>query len=141
MKGSCLCQQVKYQLTPPVKLFQYCHCSRCQKVTGSAHGANIYITSEQLQWLAGEDSIGRFEHPDAKYYATQFCKVCGSNLPWQVKGGDTVVVPAGSLDEIDGELKPKQSIHWSSRATWYKETDSICKFEAMPPRKAKKTPS
>jgi hypothetical protein len=141
MKGSCLCQQVKYQLTPPIKLFQYCHCSRCQKVTGSAHGANIYITAEQLKWLAGEESIGRFEHPEAKYYATQFCKTCGSNLPWQVKGGDTVVVPAGTLDEIDGKLTPKQSIHWSSRAPWYEETSSICKFDTMPPRKPKKTPS
>lgn len=137
MKGSCLCQKVQYQLIAPVKLFQYCHCSRCQKVTGSAHAANIYLKAEQLQWLAGEDSIGRFEHPEAKYYATQFCKHCGSNLPWQVKGGDTVVVPAGTLDDIDDTLKPKQSIHWASRATWYEETSSMCKFDSMPPRKPK----
>lgn len=137
MKGSCLCQKVQYQLIAPVKLFQYCHCSRCQKVTGSAHAANIYLKAEQLQWLAGEDSIGRFEHPEAKYYATQFCKHCGSNLPWQVKGGDTVVVPAGTLDDIDDTLKPKQSIHWASRATWHEETSSMCKFDSMPPRKPK----
>jgi hypothetical protein len=135
MQGSCLCSKVKYQLKPPFKLFQYCHCSRCQKVTGSAHAANIYIKAEQLIWLQGAEQIGRFEHPEAKYYATQFCTNCGSNLPWQVKGGDTVVVPAGTLDDASSEVKPKQSIHWRSRAPWYEETSSICKFDDAPPRK------
>ena len=111
MKGSCLCGSVQYEITPPFKGFQYCPCSRCRKATGSAHGANIFVPQEQFSWLAGEELVGRFEVPEAKYFATSFCKNCGSSLPWLAKGGKNRVVPAGSLDEDPG-IKPQQSIFW-----------------------------
>lgn len=40
ISGSCLCQQVRYELTgdPQVKLL--CHCDNCRKVTGSSFMAN-----------------------------------------------------------------------------------------------------
>lgn len=131
MKGSCLCQSVSYEIKPPYKLFQYCHCSRCRKVTGSAHASNIYIPSSQFKWLLGAEHVGRFEHPTAKYYATSFCKVCGSSLPWEVKGGKNVVVPAGTLDD-DLNIKPQQCIYWGSRASWYEETCNLKKFDELP---------
>ena len=43
MKGSCLCGGVVYEIDPPFKIFQYCHCSRCRKFTGSAHAANLFV--------------------------------------------------------------------------------------------------
>ncbi|PCK07467.1 MAG: aldehyde-activating protein [Alteromonadaceae bacterium] len=134
--GSCLCGQVSLRITPPLKLMQYCHCARCRKVTGSAHASNIYIDKSQLQWVSGEALVKRFEHPDAKYYAAAFCSNCGSSLPWQVKQGDTVVVPAGCLD---GKLniEPKQNIYWDSRACWFKDSGELPKFAELPPRKPK----
>ena len=72
MKGSCLCGKVTYQMSPPFNVFQFCHCSRCRKFTGSAHAANLFVTPEQFEWLSGEDYVGRYEHPEAKYFATCF---------------------------------------------------------------------
>jgi len=81
IKGSCLCQAVSYQFHGPEYVFQYCHCSRCRKFTGSAHASNIIVDPKQFEWLSGEDQVGRFEHPQAKHFATCFCKTCGSSLP------------------------------------------------------------
>ncbi|MER2494190.1 GFA family protein [Catenovulum sediminis] len=134
MKGSCLCNQVQFEVQPPVQLFQYCHCSRCRKVTGSAHASNLYAKNSQLIWLKGEDLVQRYEVPDAKYFATCFCKHCGSALPWTVKGRDTLVIPAGSLDE-DLDTTPLQSIHWASKANWYTSPNSIPHFDELPPKK------
>ena len=108
MKGSCVCGKVEYEITPPFRVFQYCHCSRCRKFTGSAHATNIFVPPEQFRWIKGEDSVGRYEHPDAKYWATCFCKNCGSSLPWAVQGGANVVVPAGTLDD-DPEIDPQHA--------------------------------
>ena len=53
--GSCLCGEVQYQVVGNLGIFQYCHCSRCQKFTGSAHAANLFVADthfhalEQLQ--------------------------------------------------------------------------------------------
>ncbi|HKJ65419.1 MAG TPA: GFA family protein, partial [Desulfopila sp.] len=94
--GSCLCKKVRYEIKGPLKIFQYCFCSRCRKFTGSAHSANLFVSPERFKWTAGEEWIGRYEHPEAKYFATTFCKNCGSSLPWAVKGGKNIVVTAGT---------------------------------------------
>ncbi|WP_045860778.1 GFA family protein [Teredinibacter purpureus] len=131
MKGSCLCGNVHYEITPPFKMFQYCHCSRCRKFTGSAHAANIFVAPSQFRWLKGQSSIQRFQKPDAKYFATCFCTRCGSSLPWQAQGVPNIVVPAGTLDEELME-QPQQCIFWGSRPAWFVETHNLKKHNALP---------
>ncbi len=133
MKGSCLCGEVTYQIDPPFKIFQYCHCKRCQKFTGSAHASNLFVPPAQFRWLSGEDKVGRYEMPEAKYFATGFCQCCGSSLPWAVKGGKNIVVPAGTLDETP-PIKPMHNIFWDSRAPWYEETCQMKKYAELPTR-------
>lgn len=135
MKGSCLCGSVVYEVSGSPSVFQYCHCQRCRKITGSAHAANLIVPSSQFRWLEGEQSVGRFEQPGAKYFAASFCKKCGSSMPWAVQGGGAnVVVPAGTLDE-EPNLVPQQNIFWGSRAPWYCEAGGMMKFEGLPLRK------
>ena len=133
VSGSCLCGQVAYEITGPLTTFQYCHCSRCRKFTGSAHASNLFVPPARFRWTRGEDQVGRYEHPDAKYYATNFCKRCGSSLPWPVKGGKNVVVTAGTLDEDPG-IKPLWNIFWGSRACWFEGTESLPKHDTFPPK-------
>ncbi len=116
--GSCLCGDVAFELKPPFKLFQYCHCSRCQKTTGSAHTANIFVPSGQFKWLRGEECVNRYSLPEAKHYGTTFCQRCGSSLPWTSSDKKTTIVPAGGLDE-PLSVSPVQSIYWGSKAEWY----------------------
>jgi hypothetical protein len=132
--GSCLCGAVKYRFHEPAYVFQYCHCSRCRKFTGSAHAANIIIKPENFEWLEGEDQVGRFEHPDAKHFATCFCRRCGSSLPWKAQSGASVVIPAGTLDDDPG-IRPVQNIYWNSRAPWREAVESLPQYDELPPRK------
>ena len=131
IKGSCLCQTVTYQFHGPEFVFQYCHCSRCRKFTGSGHATNIIIDPKQFEWLSGEDQVGRFETPDAKYHATGFCKQCGSSLPWLTQPGNAMVIPAGTLDE-DPEIRPIQNIFWSSRAPWREDPGALPQHDTYP---------
>lgn len=132
--GSCLCGKVTYQIKGPFRIFQYCHCSRCRKFTGSAHSAHLFVPPARFRWLTGEELLGRFEHPEAKYFATTFCKNCGSSLPWLVQGGKNVVVTAGTLDEDPG-IKPQQNVFCDSAAPWYEESGALLKFSELPDRK------
>lgn len=131
IKGSCLCGEVAYEIEGPFKIFQYCHCSRCRKFTGSAHASNLFVPPERFKWTKGVSFIERYEVPEAKYFATSFCKQCGSSLPWAVQGGQNIVVTAGTLDEDPG-IKPKWNMFWKFKAPWLKDTCDLKKFDEFP---------
>lgn len=131
--GSCLCGAVTYQITGHIGIFQYCHCSRCRKLTGTAFASNIFVKPDQFTWTKGADQIGIYHLPDTKHFATSFCKNCGSTLPWRAQSGKVVVVPAGTLDQ-DPELRPTQNIFCSSRAEWYETPEKLQEFEELPKR-------
>jgi hypothetical protein len=135
-KGSCLCGAVSYQFHGPEYVFQYCHCSRCRKFTGSAHATNIIVAPDQFEWLTGADQLGRFEHPEAKHFATCFCRQCGSSLPWEAQSGGAVVIPAGTLDE-DPEIRPSQNIFWKDRVAWREAVESLPHYDELQPRKSR----
>jgi hypothetical protein len=129
--GSCLCGAVRYEIDGSLGIFQYCHCSRCRKSTGSAHAANLIVRPEQFRWNQGSEHVGRFEHPSARHFATSFCRICGSSLPWLGKSRRAVVVPAGTLDEDPG-IRPSQNIFWGSRAPWYEPVSELPRHEELP---------
>ena len=133
VNGSCLCGKVTYRVSPPFNWFQYCHCSRCRKTTGSAHNANILIGADQLEWVSGEEMLGRYQLPGAKSYSTCWCTHCGSNLPWTTKNGKWVLVPAGGLDEDPG-VGPERNIFFGSRAHWYEAAPDLPTFDTVPGR-------
>ena len=134
IKGSCLCGKVSYRFHGPEYAFQYCHCSRCRKFTGSAHSAHILVDPKNFEWLSGEDLVGRYEQPEAKHFATSFCKNCGSSLPWLAQSGRSVMITAGTLDD-DPEIKPTQNIYWGSRPPWREAVEDLPLHDELPPRK------
>jgi len=129
--GSCLCGEVTYEITGNLGVFQYCHCSRCRKFTGSAYASNIIIAIEHFKWTSGEALVGRFEPKETKHFATSFCKNCGSSLPWLGKSKKAIVIPAGTLDSDPG-IRPLQNIFWDSKAEWYKDASELVKYDELP---------
>ena len=131
--GSCLCKKVSYEVKGSLGIFQYCHCSRCRKFTGSAFAANLLVSPDDFRWLQGQESVARFELEEAKHFATSFCTACGSSLPWLAQSGKTVMVPAGTLDGDPG-IRPSQNIFCGSRATWYAEPGTLPEYDELPKR-------
>jgi hypothetical protein len=129
--GSCLCGAVKYRIERPFIAFQYCHCSRCRKTSGSAHAANIFVKVEHFAWLAGVEQTRCYELPTAQWFCTAFCTACGAKVPWKSKRGTSFIVPAGGLDDDPGE-RPVRNIHWASRAPWYVHVHELVTFEENP---------
>jgi hypothetical protein len=131
IQGSCVCGAVRFGIRPPYRFFQYCHCSRCRKRSGSAHAANIAIPVDQLVWLAGADHVRTFELPGAKSWGNAFCADCGSGLPWKTRNGRAWIVPAGALDDDPG-AKPTRNIHFASRASWHAIAGDLPIFDIEP---------
>ena len=91
---------------------------RFRRSTGSAHASDIFTEPENIKWLSGEDSIKRYELPEAERFMKQFCSKCASGVPYINRVGSKLVIPAGSLTE-QFEVPPEKNIFWKSRAKWY----------------------
>lgn len=129
--GSCLCGKVSYEFSGNLGIFQYCHCSRCRKFTGSAFASNILVALDDFKWITGNELVGRFEPEETKHFATSFCKNCGSSLPWKAKTNKAIVVPAGTTD-TNLPINPSQNIFWDSKASWFKDSSDLIKHDKLP---------
>lgn len=118
MKGSCLCGSIAFEIRPPFVTFRYCHCSRCQKASGSAHAANLFVPAAQFAWTKGEAAVKHYHHAASQRFGVSFCPECGTRVPHKVKTREDYLVPAGVLDDDPG-VRPENSIFWDSKAAWY----------------------
>ena len=118
LRGSCVCGRVTFEVAGPFTHFYTCHCSRCRKITGSSHAANLFAASGSVRWLSGEDLVTSFALDTASYFNAAFCSVCGSHVPRHARSGDFEIVPAGSLDDPP-PIAPDRAIFWDDRAPWF----------------------
>lgn len=130
LRGSCLCGAVRYTVTGAVDGFVLCHCSRCRKGTGSAHGANLFAGGARLDWLSGAEAVRRYAVPETRH-VRQFCAICGAPLPSLQMQGRLVVVPAGSLDEAPPRA-PDQHIFCADRAPWEDAGAVAERYDGLP---------
>lgn len=128
--GSCLCGEIKFEVTGNFEGFFLCHCKHCQKDTGSAHAANLFSSQAKLTWLTGEKMVKTFNLPSTRH-TKSFCSQCSSALPNLQMEGKLLVVPAGSLD-TEVTTKPTAHIFVSSQASWEKDLENVKKFEKFP---------
>ena len=133
LRGSCLCGAVKYEVAGEAKRFYHCHCSRCRKATGTGHASNLFLQPATLTWLIGQEHVRAFKVPDAARFTNQFCGICGGRVPRQPEGIDSVLIPAGSLDD-EAPIRPQARIFTGSRASWSCSGDELAVHEGTPPR-------
>ena len=129
--GSCQCGDVAFRFKDNAKFMMYCHCTRCRKVKGAAHAANVFVAPEDFEWLRGEDCVVAYDLPDAVRFGNSFCKTCGSSVPRKADSAPAYNVPAGILDDDPG-VDSKGHIFTGSKSNWYEITDDKAQFEEMP---------
>jgi hypothetical protein len=79
LTGGCMCGGVRFELTAPPQGAGYCHCTRCQRRTGTAASASAFIDGRTLRLLSGEELLRGWRHPDGGREKL-FCSRCGSHI-------------------------------------------------------------
>ena len=130
LAGECLCGTVKFSVADRFKAFYQCHCKQCQQLTGSAFASNIFTDPENIEWLSGQDNITTYEHP-SREFSKSFCKTCGSAVPFINKTKTSLIVPAGSLNELP-DIQPQANIFTSEEACWLKSGLQAENFSGFP---------
>ncbi len=95
--GGCLCGGVRFELAEPATAAGYCHCTRCQKRTGTSQSAQARVEARTFRLLAGEDLVKGWRHPDGGYEKC-FCRECGSHLFSRSPDGTQMSVRLSAFD-------------------------------------------
>ena len=111
MTGQCFCGSVAFGFDGPTTDIEICHCSRCQRATGSAFAAEFRVRAEKFRWLRGEELISIFDAPilrEPPSYRRSFCRTCGSAVPSVFAGNPVVTIPTGL---VDGDVPVRAADH------------------------------
>jgi hypothetical protein len=116
LQGGCLCGAVRFEITTPLLSAGYCHCTRCQRRSGTAASANGRVAQQGFRLLQGRERLRSYQPPTG--VAKLFCEVCGSALfSGDPLADEEVAVRLGALDR-DPAIRPHFRQHLDSAAAW-----------------------
>ena len=130
IRGSCLCNQVKFEIDHSLGPIIYCHCSRCRKSSGSAFVTSTEIKRSNFHITAGQHFVKKFPNPGA--VDRFFCSECGSQLYSQREA--TPEVMRIRLGTIDTAFEDRVSAHIfvDSKAPWHDIADDAVQYAERP---------
>ena len=116
LTGGCNCGAVRYEITEPLVSAGYCHCTRCQRRTGTAAAASARVAPGALRILQGEELLRAWEPGDG--FAKVFCSACGSAM-WSRHPTDPTIVSV-RLGTFDGDpgIRPQYRQFTAYAAPW-----------------------
>jgi hypothetical protein len=131
-EGGCLCGRIRYRLTGEPLTFYACHCTDCQRQTGSAFGYSMITPQDTLEVLKGEPESARIELPDGRIKRICFCAACGTRV-WGTpeKVPQVVTLRPGTFDDTTG-LRPVGHIWTSSAHPWVQIPDDTLNYSHQP---------
>jgi hypothetical protein len=116
LQGGCLCGAVRFEITAPLRSAGYCHCTNCQRRTGTGSSANGRVPRAGFRLLQGTAELRAFEPPTG--VPKLFCATCGSALfSGDPLGDEEVAVRLGALDRDPG-IRPQYRQFVDSAAPW-----------------------
>ena len=104
LTGGCLCGAVRYEVGIEPVVAGYCHCTRCQRRTGSAAAVSATLVPGSLDITSGEELLASWDPPDG--WKKVFCSACGGAL-WATNGE----VHAVRMGTFDGDPGVRPSYH------------------------------
>jgi hypothetical protein len=116
LTGGCLCGGVRFEVTEPLVSAGYCHCTRCQRRTGTGASASARIVPGSLRIESGEELIRSYV-PENGFHKV-FCSGCGSAL-WSQSPDDPEVISV-RLGAFDGDpgIRPGHRTYTAYAAVW-----------------------
>jgi hypothetical protein len=116
LTGSCGCGAVRFELTQPLASAIYCHCTRCQRRTGTAASASGRAEPDSFRIVEGEDRL-RAWRPEGGF-EKWFCGDCGSALfSRDPQDASNVAVRLGAIDGDPG-VRPMGRQFVAYAAAW-----------------------
>ena len=107
---------MRYEITASFSSAGYCHCTHCQRRTGTGSSANARVPQHGFELLQGAAQLRSFKPPSG--VPKLFCATCGSALfSGEPRTDAQVAVRLGTLDGDPG-IRPEYRQFLESAVSW-----------------------
>jgi len=131
--GACLCGSVRYDCSEEPLMTVVCHCTHCQKQTGTSFSVLVAVPEKALK-ITGSTKAFQDTGGSGKPVSRHFCPDCGSPIFSKVAAlPDRLFLKAGTLDDTSW-LEPTAHIYCDSAQSWVDIADTVPQFAAAPNR-------
>jgi hypothetical protein len=133
LTGGCGCGAVRFEIRAELGPARYCHCTRCQRRSGTAASASAEIAAGSLVVMEGGDHVRGWTPPGGREKA--FCVLCGSALFIRdPESGEIAGVRLGALDGDPG-VRPSARQFVAYAAPWEPlPDDGLARYDERMPR-------
>ena len=130
--GGCQCGATRYEVAVPPKQVLACHCTDCQKQSGSAFGLVMVVDEQAFELTEGE--VRKFVSMSAagREKTGAFCPECGSRIYHVIAWRPGMLsVRAGTLDDTSW-LEPEVHLWTASKQPWVHIPEGAKVYETQP---------
>ena len=119
VEGGCTCRRVRYRMLSRPLVVHACHCTWCQRETGSAFAMNAMIESDRVLSLGVDPDVVHTPSDSGAGQQIHRCPHCRVAVWSHYAGAGPVVrfVRVGTLDDPD-RCPPDVHIFTASRQPW-----------------------
>ena len=131
-EGGCQCGAVRYRVEGEPRGLAVCHCTECQRQSGSAFGMSLIVPRESFQLLRGEPKTFTRTADSGRLVECAFCPACGTRVyhaPEAMR--DTLNLKPGTLDDTSW-LTPRVHVWTQEKQPWVVIPEGLSRFEGQP---------
>ncbi len=99
-EGGCVCGAVRYVATGEPGRVTICHCTWCQRRTGSAFGVEAVFRDSAVTFTGGRKIYRHRSDESGRWLDQEFCASCGTNLGITLEAVPGIrTLAAGTFDD------------------------------------------
>ncbi len=118
-EGGRLCGAVRYRVVGhPIETL-ICHCTYCQRRTGSAFGLAVYCNEQDVEITRGVLTPYEYRSDESqRWLRMEFCPTCGTSVTWTVEAlSGARAIAGGTFDDpnwshIQRHYWTRSAQHW-----------------------------
>lgn len=131
-EGGCQCGSLRYEVRGEPLAVCACHCTDCQRRSGSAFGITMFAARSQVTLARGEPARYDYVEQDGRRWIGTYCANCVIRL-WSEspRNPDVLFLAAGTLDATSG-LAPAVHVWTRSAQSWVRIPDDVPTFAQQP---------
>ena len=121
--GGCQCGRIRYRIDGAPLDLVVCHCTECQRQSGSAFGMSLFVAAPSFRLVSGELKSFKVRCDSGRTKTCTFCGDCGTRIYHQTNSA-SMSVKAGTLDNTSS-LTPTAHYWTKRKLSWVVIPDGV----------------
>ena len=130
--GGCQCGAIRYEVSGAPLQIVACHCTDCQRQSGSAFGMTVVVAEADFRLTQGNEKTIALQSDAGRIKVGGFCPQCGTRIYNSTEWRPGMIsVKPGTLDDTRS-LQPQIHLWTSSKQEWVAIPEGVEAYETQP---------